>query len=61
MNTEYFISTVNKKLPRSVDSQNDYCDEALKLFSQMLHGGMKLDECSFVCVLSACGGLAARD
>jgi pentatricopeptide repeat protein len=42
-------------------SQNDYCDEALKLFSQMLRGGMKPDECSFVCVLSACGGLAARD
>lgn len=42
-------------------SQSDYCDEALKLFTQMLRGGLKPDECSFVCVLSACAGLAARD
>ncbi|XP_057871239.2 pentatricopeptide repeat-containing protein At3g49710 [Cryptomeria japonica] len=42
-------------------SQNDYCEDALKLFTQMRRKSVKPDECSFVCLLSVCGGLAALE
>lgn len=40
-------------------SQNGYGKEALDLFNQMLHDGMKPTEATFVCALDACANLSA--
>eukprot|EP01018_Ginkgo_biloba_P006260 Gb_32989 [translate_table: standard] len=40
-------------------AQNECCEEALEFFCQMQREGLKPDECTFVCALSACAGLAA--
>eukprot|EP01018_Ginkgo_biloba_P006259 Gb_32983 [translate_table: standard] len=42
-------------------SQNEYCEEAVKCFRRMHRQGMNLDECTFVCVLSAYSSLAALE